>query len=281
MATNEANNNPAETMSTSKENNIPVQERFNIGETTSAGPRWTRYVERFELMLEAFEITDDARKKALLLHSAGEEIFCIYSSFTDKSNLNYKQVKDQIDSYFTPKKSLEFEIYKFRTCKQNENETIDAFYGRLRNLSANCEFHDRNLEIRMQIIQKCCSDRLRKKALQQSMSLDELLSFARSLEISESQAREMSQNKESVNAMKTEEKKEEYRIKKNNEKSEKKCFRCGMKWPHDNNCPAIGKKCKRCNGLNHFQQMCRTKGKVSKLENDTNDESSAEESEWF
>ena len=89
-------------------------------------------------------------------------------------------------------------MFKFRSCTQSENESIDEYYGSLRNLSENCEFHDIGLEIRMQIIQKCSSERLRKKALQQTMPLQELLCFARSIEISEFQAKQMSFKDEKV-----------------------------------------------------------------------------------
>ena len=35
-----------------------------------------------------------------------------------------------------------------------------------------------------------------------------------------------------------------------------KCTRCGYKHPHDN-CPAKGKGCYNCHGLNHYTALCR------------------------
>ena len=84
------------------------------------------------------------REKGYLLHNAGEQIFNIYSSLTDKTNLTYENTIKQINGYFTPKKSTEFEVFKFRSCTQSENESIDEYYGSLRNLSENCEFHTLN-----------------------------------------------------------------------------------------------------------------------------------------
>ena len=237
-----------------REEPIPAFGNFILGETTSAGPRWKKYVERFEMMIEAYKVEDDQRKKALLLHNAGEDIFSIYSTFTNKKALKYDEVVKQINEYFIPKKSIEFEVYKFRSCRQKETESIDEYYARLRTLSENCEFHDVDLEIRMQIIQKCFSDRLRKKALQQSMTLQELLSFARSIEISEAQAKEMSNRNEEV-----------FKVTKNrnssnrSNESSKKCFRCGQDWPHQDKCPAMGKKCNICSKFNHFSAVCRRK----------------------
>ena len=260
-------------MATKKESSLPMIEKFNVGNATSAGPRWIQYVERFQMMLEAFEIESDKRRKALLLHSAGEEIFQIYSSFTNKDALKYNEVTQQISEYFTPRKCVEFEVYKFRTLRQKEEETIDEFYARLRNSSTHCDFHDRDLEIKMQIIQKCSSDRLRKKALQQSMDLKELLSFARSLEISEKQAKEMSYSEEHVDAIK-----KKLNSSSENSNEQKKCFRCGMNWPHkDRRCPAYGTKCTKCGKFNHLREVCKSKTYVSCIENEESEES--EESE--
>ena len=37
-----------------------------------------------------------------------------------------------------------------------------------------------------------------------------------------------------------------------------KCTRCDKSHQHFN-CPAYGRRCHKCNGMNHFQTMCRTK----------------------
>jgi hypothetical protein len=43
------------------------------------------------------------------------------------------------------------------------------------------------------------------------------------------------------------------------------CGKCGTQ--HEKrNCPAYGKKCRKCNKLNHFQKYCRSKRKVHALE---------------
>ena len=58
-------------------------------------------------------MTDKARKKALLLHYAGDEVFTIYESFTtqqrgegDDVNDEYKALVDSFNAHFTPKKNL-------------------------------------------------------------------------------------------------------------------------------------------------------------------------------
>ena len=44
----------------------------------------------------------------------------------------------------------------------------------------------------------------------------------------------------------------------NNKKS---CFRCGGKFPHKYQCPALGKTCNKCSKKNHFATVCKTSQK--------------------
>ena len=50
-------------------------EPFCLAPAESVGPRWERWVARFENYLVAANITAEARKKAQLLHLAGEDVF--------------------------------------------------------------------------------------------------------------------------------------------------------------------------------------------------------------
>ena len=85
-------------------------------------------------MLVGIDISDDNRKRALLLHYAGEEASDIFETLVDTGN-TYPTAKQKFTDYFAPKKNTEFEIYKFRQAKQEQLETIDTFQTRLRQLS--------------------------------------------------------------------------------------------------------------------------------------------------
>ena len=127
----------------------------------SAGIRWRRWVEKFENMICALDITVDKRKKALLLHYVGEETYDIYDSFTDEQKgigatildgenvqpNEYNVLKQSLTDYFTPKKNTTYEVFKFRQATQNVGESIDAYHTRLRTLASTCDFHDNDREI--------------------------------------------------------------------------------------------------------------------------------------
>ena len=134
-------------------------------------------------------------------------------------------------------------------------ETVDTFHTRLRKLARNCEFTDVDRELKTQIIQGCLSQRLRRLALRETMTLAQLLDYARSIETSETQARG-TESKLQSETLQYVNKTNHQRFKKIN----KKCYRCNGIYPHVGRpCPAKGKTCNSCGKLNHFAAVCRSK----------------------
>ena len=129
---------------------------------TSVAQRWKHWSDRFDNLVVARNVTDNARKKALLLHLAGENVFDIFSALVlpdIPAGANpaidncYTVAKTALDNHFNPKKNVEFEKYTFRSTKQQCDENIDAYHARLRALAKYCEFTDVDSEIKSRIIQ--------------------------------------------------------------------------------------------------------------------------------
>ena len=81
-------------------------------------------------------------------------------------------------------------------CSDQENdETLDKFHTRLLHLCKYCEFVDLNRELKSQVIFGCVSRRVRRKALQEhGLTLNNILTYARTIETSEQQAVSLEQN---------------------------------------------------------------------------------------
>ena len=139
--------------------------KFDVhGEETSLGVRWEKYVAKLENLFIGLNIEAKKRRKALLLHYAGDQVYEIYETLNlgdDESN--YDAVKSGLTAYFKPQKNLEFEKYEFRNISQRAHESIDQFATRLRQKADNCEFTDKDAEIKSQLIQGCKSTKLRIK----------------------------------------------------------------------------------------------------------------------
>lgn len=125
----------------------------------------------------------------------------IFETLPDTGD-DYDTAVAKFTEFFAPNKNAEIEIYKFRQAKQETGESIlDPFHTRLsyRQLSLTCEFVENDKESKSQIIQRCNSTMIRRRALKEDMSLNDLLKLARSMEISDRQASEIEKSDGSTN----------------------------------------------------------------------------------
>ena len=161
-----------------------------VSDPTSLGPRWKAWKRRFETYIAALGVTDATQKRVLLLYQAGQATQDIFDTLTDTGEANNcKKAMEKLDAYFTPKKNVGYEIFKFHTAVQLPNETVDQFATRFRKLAQTCGFADPDIEVKSAIIQHCTSKRLRRFAfLETDVTLANLLAKARALEASEIQA---------------------------------------------------------------------------------------------
>ena len=206
----------------------------------------------------AMDVKDTKRQKAVLLHYGGSDLSDMYYTLQSEDDIEFKHVKVKLDAYFEPKVNVTFETYTIRQLSQDENESIDKFVTRLREAAGRCNFHDKDREIKDQIVRKCYSDRLRRKALRENPTLDNLIAAARAMEMADLQAKTMEDanvmrartksksvcavSESCVNKVsqrgKAKTKKDINKFIKNTEKS---CFSCGGAWPHPTrrSCPAF------------------------------------------
>ena len=236
----------------------PLRPFDPVSDPTSLSQRWKSWKRRFEIYVAAQKIEDDKQKRAVLLYQVGEATQEIFYTLPDTGD-EYATAMTKLDSYFTPKKSVDYEIFQFRNTMQQPGETTDQFATRLRKLAATCEFTDVDKELKSTIIQNCLSKRLRRVALRDDLSLDNLPAKARSQEASEAQAKGIEETHptlEKVNLV-NQKRKQSPRTK---GEGQTPCRSCGLPWPHkDGPCPAKGQKCKKCGKPNHFARMCFSK----------------------
>ena len=65
----------------------------------SLGFAWEKWMKRLENFFVAMEITDEPRKRALLLHYAGQEVNDIYETLVD-TDKTYATTKAALKEYF-------------------------------------------------------------------------------------------------------------------------------------------------------------------------------------
>ena len=155
-------------------------------------------------MVVALNVADNRQKKALLLSSLGEEAYEVYENLTTGAeDETYEAVIILLDGHFAPKSNISYERYLFRNFKQNSDERIQQFYIRVKQQALKCDFGDTNSEIKQQLILATNSNKLRRYCFRNpDITLENLLTYAKTLEDAVSQAEEiekMSKDVEDVN----------------------------------------------------------------------------------
>ena len=129
------------------------------------------------------------------------------------------------------------------------------------------------------------SKRVRRKLLQDQLTLAEALKYARGLESADQHATKVENQAPTGVTVKQEVDKITA-----DRSREKSCFNCGKHWPHQGGsrkCPAFGRQCTRCGRRNHFAKCCRSKQEIKatrdlthgdEQKSDTSSDSSDEES---
>ena len=139
-------------------------------ELTTAGARFSKWLQNFEYYLAATAVSDEQQKVALMLYVAGSEVQDIFKGLTIANSNSYTEVKEALTRYFEPYTNVQYERYTFFQAVQEPKENIDLFVSRLKNLSAKCAFDKIKSAddlIVSSVISKCRSQELRKKLLQE------------------------------------------------------------------------------------------------------------------
>lgn len=181
-----------------------------------------------------------------------------------EGNDEYKVTVKALADYFEPPKCVDHYVFVFRQEKQRSGESITEFYTCLQLLARKCEFANIDLEIKRQIIQVTNSLRLRRKAIEQNLDLENLLKSARAMETAEEQTSEI--EKQQTHAVGYgQSKASDDRPKESSNRKPKRdsrntiCGLCGGSYPHQSNCPAQGKQCLNYGKMNRFSKVCRSK----------------------
>ena len=130
----------------------------------------------------------------------------------------------------------------------------------MRHLATTCEFDNADDEIKTQIVESCRSSRLRRKAFRDDPKLDDLIKYARALEISDHHAEEMEkQHRQETVYQNT---RRNFPPTDKGTKQSQTCYNCGGTYPHQGRpCPATGKACHNCLKTGHFARVCKSEHK--------------------
>lgn len=173
---------------------------------TNTSARWKKWLDTFDMFIQASGITDEGQKKSLLLYCVGQDVRDIFDTLPEltiiEAETDYNKTIRKLNGYFLPKRNTVFEAHCFFETDMREGETMDMFVTRLRQAARYCDFDSYSVEkaIRDQAIRKCKNAKLQAKLLgmkEDELKLEKIQDTARAFEMVNSQSKKFQSTDES------------------------------------------------------------------------------------
>ena len=227
----------------------------HLSEYTSAED-WASYTERMDQYFLANDVSDGAKKRAILLSVVGNKTYTLIRDLvapnmpTDKT---YQELVDLLTAHLEPKPSVIVERFKFNSRFRKEGETAAQFLAELRNLARHCDY-GRNLDdmLRDRLVCGINDGKIQRRLLaEKELTLKRTWEIIQAMESADKYADDLQQDVhvKSVNAIQS-------------QKTDKFCYRCGGKH-QATACPFKEAECYACRKKGHIAKVCRSKPKVT------------------
>lgn len=153
---------------------------FNVEEEENRVQRWEEWVSRLERLRSIKAITEDNQKQDYLFFFGGTELEKVYNKYANEKDV-YENIKIKIGEHFKSKFYPKLNVLHFRDLYQHDGEPFEDFVNCLKEKAKLCSFKDENHEIALQIIHRCKSTSLKRRAMEaeKELMLDELVKFGK------------------------------------------------------------------------------------------------------
>ena len=224
---------------------------------------------------EATIAAANRRKVAAFNSTIGKHAYAILSDLTKPDKPSTKAYADLVvllKNHYQPKTVTVAESYRFHRCVQEENETVNAFYVRLRGKADKCDFGTfLNRALRDQFVSGLRSREIQKKLLEEDKDITECLKVANAGETAVREEKSLHESvtvnfvrKKSLSVKPSERKKSSYQ-----------CYSCGDSDHKRLDCKFRNAVCRKCKRKGHIARVC--KADVTFLEEEeTEDEQEAD-----
>lgn len=224
-----------------------------IGNCKNFKQQWENY-----LAASGVGRQDEQTKRAILLTAVGQDVFQRYANMPTsvKEKPTASELLDAIEQNLTPSVNKRYIRATFNMAKQEQHETYDEYFDRLRGLIKNAQYGQLESDLLLdKIICSIKDHNLRERLwLDEGITLDKAIDMCRSKEVTEKQLRGLESETFEVNKI-------DKRIRQHNSDTNKKtCKFCGGNY-HETieQCKARKEVCRNCRKIGHYARVCMSK----------------------
>ena len=231
---------------------------------------WTSYSERLGYYFTANDITDETKKKSILLSCSGAAVYDLLKNLlqpTCPNDKSYDELVKVLSDYFNPKPSTIVQRYKFNTHVRESGESVASYVAALKSLAEYCDYGPKLDEmVRDRIVCGINNSRIQSRLLQErNRTYQNALDTALAMELAAKDIADMQKRTSSTMVP-------HQPVHQLNPPKERKqrtvpttieCYRCGRNH-YATKCKFINADCRSCGKKGHLARVCRARSKSSK-----------------
>ena len=225
---------------------------------------WTQYQERLENYFDANDITEEGKKKSILLSVVGAQAYQLIRNLvapTKPKEKSFEELCEAMNSHYNPKPSEIVQRFKFHCRSRKSGESVPNFIAELRHLSEHCNFEDQlENQLRDRLVCGINDVKMQKRLLSETtLTFKKAVEIATSMEIAAKNAEDLQMTQQNststVNKMDQVTQKSRYQP----SSQQNDCYRCGGRHAAQD-CFFRDSECHKCGKLGHISRRCRSKG---------------------
>ncbi|XP_061883310.1 uncharacterized protein K02A2.6-like isoform X1 [Entelurus aequoreus] len=234
-----------------------------VGEFVEGHEDWTEYEERLGHFFSANGITEEDKKRSILLSACGAKTYKLIRNLATPrkpGEIPYDDLVTLVGNHHNPKPSVIVQRFKFHSYFRRQGQSVANFVAELRQLSEHCDFGAvLDDMLRDRLVCGINNDATQRRLLGETPPL----TFKKALEISQGMEMAANNAKDIQKGHGGAQTAAVHHVRRETGKHERKveCFRCGG-GHYANDCKFKDVVCHACNKKGHLAKKCRSsKGK--------------------
>ncbi|KAM3596467.1 uncharacterized protein V6R79_014960 [Siganus canaliculatus] len=234
-----------------------------VGEFVEGSEDWTEYEERLGHFFSANEITEEAKKRSILLSACGAKTYKLIRNLATPrkpGDIPYDELVQLVANHHNPKPSVIVQRFKFHSHFRRQGQSVANFVAELRQLSEHCDFGPvLDDMLRDRLVCGINNDATQRRLLGEAppLTFKKALEISQGMEMAANNAKDIQKGHGGAQAAVV------HQVKGETVKHAKRveCFRCGGAH-YANDCKFKDAICHACSKKGHLAKKCRQeKGK--------------------